>query len=176
MEIRDLEMSVDAIRADEPDWIPRSEDEIDGLRLRLQVLAKYPALANGDIPVPSEKFWDFYNDGGKDALIEAGIFVRKSEAGDWSLSLGVMPYDARVSAIEEFLDVFSITCPQCGSGIVLERKVCKNGMFQYRQRCENWFEPKHSPQSCRAFSGSDSLKHVIVDYLDSEFGLRVVER
>ena len=114
------------------------EDQV----LRDKMLERLPTLAlEGVCPVPNSRFWDYYNLGGKESLRAAGIVLKKTDAC-WVLFLQPeLPSVTRQRELETFFADFSEFC-ECGTEIVLERKVCRNGVKQYRLRCADWYEKR----------------------------------
>ena len=156
-----------------PDDTP---SETPAMQLREKILARLPELKkNGICPVPNSRFWDYYNAGGKERLREAGIRLKKDpETGIWKIRLHPeTAEDQKQKKIDAFLRTFNETC-ECGKQIVLQATETKNGVMQYRLRCEGWFLTHRWVDSwghqcfrreCYLPKYPPALPHVVVDYL-----------
>ena len=156
-----------------PDDTP---SETPAMQLREKILDRLPDLKkDGICPVPNKRFWDYYNAGGKERLHEAGISLKKDpEDGIWKIRLHPeTAEDRKQKKIDAFLLTFNETC-ECGKEIVLQATQAKNGVMQYRLRCEGWFlfhrwvDDSGHPcrrRECYLPGYSNALPHDVVEYL-----------
>ena len=152
--------------------------------LREKMIERLPELSGSGIAqIPNSKFWDYYNAGGKELLYDAGIVVIKDDDEKWHIKLKPeTDEERRQKIVDDFLEHYHTLC-DCGYDRVLEALECKNGTMQYRIRCEGWFKYEkqrgyyntYTKRICNKWSGSDPLKHEIVEYL-LETDIEVVNR
>ena len=153
---------------------------MEALLFRKKILDRLPELASGECPVPNSKFWDFYNDGGKEKLRESGIYVSRKD-DDWVIRLAdEIPAVVNQRKVDSFLETFEPNCVECGGGVFIEKKVCSNDTIQYRLRCQGFvettvvssgygrYEGFYSKRNCYNYSGGrlgSPLPHVVVETL-----------
>lgn len=124
-----------------PNEMPSKNDE--ALRLRQKMLKRLPELESaGFCDVPNQRFWDYYNSGGKERLHAAGIILRKQNSDYFLTLLDELPAVTRQRELDALLTKFPLKCPSCGKGVLLEKKVCSNAAVQFRVRCQGWHEDK----------------------------------
>lgn len=154
--------------------------------LRQKMLERLPALAtDGVAPVPNQKFWDYYNDGGKERLHEAGIGIFKDkDTGTWMIRLHPETAgETRQKKIDAFMKTFRWHC-DCGKPYKIQAVECSNGVMQYRLRCSDWFEivdktdrfgSTWKSHKCYLPKKSPPIPHAVVDHFRYGFDISVIK-
>ncbi|RKU29775.1 hypothetical protein C6497_05380 [Candidatus Poribacteria bacterium] len=123
---------------------------MDAKELRNKMLKRFPELeTQGETPVPNQNFWVFYHPN-KELLKEADIFVIKIDSKKWYIQ------DRRVN-IDDLMKKHTPECEKCGAHGRLDRKVAKNGTFQYYWYC------------IPCYNMSRAIPHILIKHLIDTF-------